>query len=301
MIDKTDRDLLLKKLAQACTNASNDDTRLEFVAAASPEVVLSMIKELEEARDSVAFYQRRVELLQHWQPKMRDPERTIACDIIANGQTLPPEHAGNRYVIPEDTSQAKIAEQALEIQKLNGDIRQMAADLRAIQEIHDQQKARLHSENATWKSSLAALRQELEDSARKLEFAKKDIEKGRDMLDVACRERDALQAKWNESFLTPDVDSAHDLGAKGARPTESERLLFEAWMRGHCWAIVGTWNGREYDDRPEHREAKVLDPLAMQNRQLFAAWRDSAALRFCPDRQNESELISSAESQRPKG
>lgn len=90
----------LKKLAQACTNSSSDATRLEFVACASPQVVLALIKSLEAAQESADFYKRRVDLLQHWQSKMRDPERTIACDIIANGQTLAPEHAGDRYKIP---------------------------------------------------------------------------------------------------------------------------------------------------------------------------------------------------------
>lgn len=84
----------------------------EFHAEASPEVVLALIEELADACDSVDFYKRRVDLLQQWQSKMRDPERTIACDIIANGQTLPPEHAGNRYSIPEDQTagEKKIAQ-----------------------------------------------------------------------------------------------------------------------------------------------------------------------------------------------
>ena len=52
--------------------------------------------ELEDLRFSLRFYQSRVELLQQWQSKMRDPERTIACDIMANGQMLPDPH-GVRY------------------------------------------------------------------------------------------------------------------------------------------------------------------------------------------------------------
>lgn len=90
----------LKKLAQACTHSSSDATRLEFAACASPQVVLALIKSLEDAQASADFYRRRVDLLQYWQSKMRDPERTIACDIIANGQTLAPEHAGDRYKVP---------------------------------------------------------------------------------------------------------------------------------------------------------------------------------------------------------
>lgn len=45
-------------------------------------------KQLADALDSLAFYRRRCELLQSWQSKMRDPERTIVCDILANGQIL---------------------------------------------------------------------------------------------------------------------------------------------------------------------------------------------------------------------
>ena len=42
------------------------------------------------------FYRRRCDLLQEWQGRMRDPERTLVCDILANGQTLPDPH-GTRY------------------------------------------------------------------------------------------------------------------------------------------------------------------------------------------------------------
>ena len=54
------------------------------------------VKDIESSRD---WYKRRVDLLQEWQSKMRDPERTIVCDIIANGLTMP---EGGRYEV--DTS-----------------------------------------------------------------------------------------------------------------------------------------------------------------------------------------------------
>lgn len=54
-------------------------------------------KELEQLRQSLAFYKRRCDLLQAWQSSMRDPERTLVCDVLANGQTLSPAVAGNRY------------------------------------------------------------------------------------------------------------------------------------------------------------------------------------------------------------
>lgn len=52
-----------------------------------------MLKRAEDARD---WYKRRVELLEKIQKHMRDPERTIVCDILANGQLLP-DPRGKRY------------------------------------------------------------------------------------------------------------------------------------------------------------------------------------------------------------
>lgn len=73
-----------------------------------------------------------------------------------------------------------------------------------------------------------------------------------------------------------DETAAYQMGAKGAEPTEAERLLFEAWMRGHCWKVVGKWDGRSYT-APGERSG-MPDPAAMLTRQLWAAWRDRAAL-----------------------
>lgn len=73
---------------------------------------------------------------------------------------------------------------------------------------------------------------------------------------------------------------AYDMGAKGAPATEAERLLFEAWMRGHCWGLGATWNGKEYRSDCEH--PGYVDPIAMGTRRLWAAWRDRAALAAAP-------------------
>jgi hypothetical protein len=56
--------------------------------AVAPAAPAAADKQLADALDSLAFYRRRCELLQSWQSKMRDPERTIVCDILANGQIL---------------------------------------------------------------------------------------------------------------------------------------------------------------------------------------------------------------------
>jgi len=69
---------------------------------------------------------------------------------------------------------------------------------------------------------------------------------------------------------------AYQIGAKGAEPTECERLLFEAWMRGHCWKVCGEWDGKTYVSASE--DGMHVDHSAMLTRQLWAAWRDRAAL-----------------------
>lgn len=72
---------------------------------------------------------------------------------------------------------------------------------------------------------------------------------------------------------------AYEIGANriNVQPTEAERLRFEQWMAGHCWKVGGTWDGTTYSGAAEHGD--YLDPQAMHTRQLFAAWRDCAALR----------------------
>jgi hypothetical protein len=66
------------------------ETRLESYGQQCAETarapLLKRIAELERSRD---FYKRRCDLLQDWQGWMRDPERTLVCDVLANGQTLP--------------------------------------------------------------------------------------------------------------------------------------------------------------------------------------------------------------------
>lgn len=55
--------------------------------------------------NEVEFYKRRVEMLQREQKRMRDPERTLVCDIIANCQLLPDPNE-TRYP-PNDKNQVE--------------------------------------------------------------------------------------------------------------------------------------------------------------------------------------------------
>lgn len=56
------------------------------VAPAAPKP--SLQEQLSEALQSLAYYKDRCGLLQSVHGKMRDPERTMVCDILANGQLL---------------------------------------------------------------------------------------------------------------------------------------------------------------------------------------------------------------------
>jgi hypothetical protein len=52
---------------------------------------------VQKLEHEAAFYRRRVQALEHWQSRMRDPERTVVCDILANGFTLDPPVPRDRY------------------------------------------------------------------------------------------------------------------------------------------------------------------------------------------------------------
>lgn len=65
----------------------------EHSPAGPPAVTM---RELARVLDALDFYRGRCDLLQAQQARMRDPERTLVCDILANGQLLP-DPAGERY------------------------------------------------------------------------------------------------------------------------------------------------------------------------------------------------------------
>ena len=77
-------------------------------------------------------------------------------------------------------------------------------------------------------------------------------------------------------MTTPLQKAAYDIGAKGSEPTEEERLAFESWMRGHCWAVIGEWDGKQY--KHAHESTGFVHGGAMETRRLWAAWRDRGAV-----------------------
>ena len=62
----------------------------------SEEQEEELFDEIEILSRRVCVYERKINLLLKEQHRMRDPERTLVCDIIANGQLLPDPN-GTRY------------------------------------------------------------------------------------------------------------------------------------------------------------------------------------------------------------
>ena len=79
----------------------------QFYAAANPATIIELLDRLEAAESSVAWHQRRWMALQMHQTKMREPERTIVCDILANGELMHPTVAGDRYAIKDAMEKSK--------------------------------------------------------------------------------------------------------------------------------------------------------------------------------------------------
>lgn len=74
-----------------CEEAYTKDLEAEHAAALAAKDA-----EITRLAESVAWGRRRLDLLQQQQRQMRDPERTMVCDILANGALLPDPN-GTRY------------------------------------------------------------------------------------------------------------------------------------------------------------------------------------------------------------
>ena len=71
------------------------------------DAAVEMVERFEAAESSVAWHQRRWMALQMHQKKMREPERTMVCDIIANGELMHPTVAGDRYAVKKTQEESK--------------------------------------------------------------------------------------------------------------------------------------------------------------------------------------------------
>ncbi len=108
-------DLLRELAAGPVQEATPDDMKVYDAIAANyaapqqqAEPVQDIQKALKDAQHTADFYRRRCEALQQWQSRMRDPERTVVCDILANGFTLDPPIPHNRYALPAEPVQEPV-------------------------------------------------------------------------------------------------------------------------------------------------------------------------------------------------
>ena len=67
---------------------------------AAPEEQMQISDIIKDLEVSLDFYKKRAEMLQCWQSLMRDPERKIVCDILANGFTLTTKEEVNPRPLP---------------------------------------------------------------------------------------------------------------------------------------------------------------------------------------------------------
>ena len=71
------------------------------------DAAIYVVERLELAESAVAWHRRRWMALQMHQTKMREPERTMVCDIIANGELMHPTIAGDRYATKDALEKSK--------------------------------------------------------------------------------------------------------------------------------------------------------------------------------------------------
>ena len=71
------------------------------------EAAIELIERLELAESSVVWHRRRWMALQMHQSKMREPERTMVCDILAHGELMHPTVSGDRYATKDAMEKSK--------------------------------------------------------------------------------------------------------------------------------------------------------------------------------------------------
>jgi hypothetical protein len=134
--------------------------------------VAHWIEKHDEVKDSLDFYKRRVEALQQWQSKMRDPERTVVCDILANGHTLEP--AGDRYATPlaAPDLQAELDATNKQVEILSDALAESRREVAARRKpLNDAQLLYAYNSLPSWDWDLERLSPHLKKFARAIEAA----------------------------------------------------------------------------------------------------------------------------------
>ncbi len=123
----------------------------------------------------------------------------------------------------------------------------------------------LCAENAELRRLAAAIETDLTEPAHRREWAKQLLNPTPDTMPTRAG-----------SGSAPSIEAAQAMGENGGAVVEDERIAFEAWMHGHNWMLCAKWNGITYIGDTETHSRLCQD--AIRTRQLWAAWRDRAAL-----------------------
>lgn len=102
----TETAALLRQLNEWRRGADVDPPKPGAVGEAI-DAAIEMIDRLELADSSVAWHRRRWMALQMHQSKMREPERTMVCDILAHGELMHPTVAGDRYAVKDAMEESR--------------------------------------------------------------------------------------------------------------------------------------------------------------------------------------------------
>jgi len=170
-------------------------------------------KDYKQLRAACDWHEKRLGMMQEVQKRMRDPERTMVCDILANGCLLA-EPNGGRYAIKEShgalaDEQRKAFEQALDkMQTSRNEWRARAATA----EQACQGKADLRKQRDQWKASAG----ELLARAEKVE---KERDQWRDDARMYARNAD----HWYQLWKKADKTAADEMPAEAEKDRDALR------------------------------------------------------------------------------
>jgi chromosome segregation ATPase len=104
---------------------------MEDQAMTDAETIADLRAELARVHRQSDWFEHRLNTLQSEQHRMRDPERMILCDILANGHLMADPH-GNRYGVEECKRCAAAEEQLARVKAERDDARKEWAEMQAV-------------------------------------------------------------------------------------------------------------------------------------------------------------------------
>lgn len=236
---------LADEYATAVSDGRDDDC-IRLRAA-----LLAHAGDYDEQKRQADFYSRRCNALQKWQSRMRDPERTVVCDILANGYTLPPEIAGNRYAAQADRAVSGVPVETTEVPVPEPDL--LIRGFRDVA-VHSKTLIRAYGdarEAAGYARGRAEPGGALESAQQRAEYWKSEYCAANAEIDKLCADLAASQAEcermripigWKPAPFEPtaemlDVAVSHALTVQISGEYNWSAYMRDVWMR--MWSQIG--------------------------------------------------------------